>query len=438
MANPMTMKTDRYADLRKRLLFLVLALIVYRIGAHIPVPGIDPEQLAALFKSQAGGILGLFNMFSGGALSRFTVFALGIMPYISASIIMQLMTVVSPQLEALKKEGEAGRRKITQYTRYATVGLAIFQAIGISVALESQPGLVIDSGMMFRFVTVVSLVTGTMFLMWLGEQITERGLGNGISIIIFAGIAAGLPNALGGLFELVRTGSMSAIALLIIVALVVLVTAFVCFVERGQRKILVNYAKRQVGNKVYAGQTSHLPLKLNMSGVIPPIFASSIILFPATLSSWFSSGEGGMRWLSDIAASLSPGQPLYIALYAAAIIFFCFFYTALVFNSKETADNLKKSGALIPGIRPGDQTAKFIDKILMRLTLVGAMYITLVCLLPEFMVLKWNVPFYFGGTSLLIIVVVTMDFMAQVQAYMMSQQYDSLLKKANFKGGFAR
>ena len=432
------MKTDRYADLRKRLLFLVLALIVYRIGAHIPVPGIDPEQLAALFKSQAGGILGLFNMFSGGALSRFTVFALGIMPYISALIIMQLMTVVSPQLEALKKEGEAGRRKITQYTRYATVGLAIFQAIGISVALESQPGLVIDPGMMFRFVTVVSLVTGTMFLMWLGEQITERGLGNGISIIIFAGIAAGLPNALGGLFELVRTGSMSAIALLIIVALVVLVTAFVCFVERGQRKILVNYAKRQVGNKVYAGQTSHLPLKLNMSGVIPPIFASSIILFPATLSSWFSSGEGGMRWLSDIAASLSPGQPLYIALYAAAIIFFCFFYTALVFNSKETADNLKKSGALIPGIRPGDQTAKFIDKILMRLTLVGAMYITLVCLLPEFMVLKWNVPFYFGGTSLLIIVVVTMDFMAQVQAYMMSQQYDSLLKKANFKGGFAR
>ena len=432
------MKTDRYADLRKRLLFLVLALIVYRIGAHIPVPGIDPEQLAALFKSQAGGILGLFNMFSGGALSRFTVFALGIMPYISASIIMQLMTVVSPQLEALKKEGEAGRRKITQYTRYATVGLAIFQAIGISVALETQQGLVIDPGMMFRFVTVVSLVTGTMFLMWLGEQITERGLGNGISIIIFAGIAAGLPNALGGLFELVRTGSMSAIALLIIVALVVLVTAFVCFVERGQRKILVNYAKRQVGNKVYAGQTSHLPLKLNMSGVIPPIFASSIILFPATLSSWFSSGEGGMRWLSDIAASLSPGQPLYIALYAAAIIFFCFFYTALVFNSKETADNLKKSGALIPGIRPGDQTAKFIDKILMRLTLVGAMYITLVCLLPEFMVLKWNVPFYFGGTSLLIIVVVTMDFMAQVQAYMMSQQYDSLLKKANFKGGFAR
>ena len=434
MANP-AMKTDRFADLRKRLIFLALALVVYRIGAHIPVPGIDPEQLAQLFKSQAGGILGLFNMFSGGALSRFTVFALGIMPYISASIIMQLMTVVVPTFEALKKEGEAGRRKITQYTRYATVFLAIFQAIGISVALESQPGLVIDPGMMFRFVTVTSLVTGTMFLMWLGEQITERGLGNGISIIIFAGIAAGLPSALGGLFELVRTGSMGALALLVIVFLVVLVTAFVCFVERGQRKILVNYAKRQVGNKVYAGQTSHLPLKLNMSGVIPPIFASSIILFPATLSSWFSSSDGNTSFLSDIAASLSPGQPLYIALYAAAIIFFCFFYTALVFNSKETADNLKKSGALIPGIRPGDQTAKFIDKILMRLTLVGAIYITLVCLLPEFMVLKWNVPFYFGGTSLLIIVVVTMDFMAQVQAYMMSQQYDSLLKKSNFKGG---
>jgi len=352
MANP-AMKTDRFADLRKRLIFLALALVVYRIGAHIPVPGIDPEQLAQLFKSQAGGILGLFNMFSGGALSRFTVFALGIMPYISASIIMQLMTVVVPTFEALKKEGEAGRRKITQYTRYATVFLAIFQAIGISVALESQPGLVIDPGMMFRFVTVTSLVTGTMFLMWLGEQITERGLGNGISIIIFAGIAAGLPSALGGLFELVRTGSMSALALLVIVFLVVLVTAFVCFVERGQRKILVNYAKRQVGNKVYAGQTSHLPLKLNMSGVIPPIFASSIILFPATLSSWFSSSDGNTSFLSDIAASLSPGQPLYIALYAAAIIFFCFFYTALVFNSKETADNLKKSGALIPGIRPG-------------------------------------------------------------------------------------
>ncbi|MFZ8911690.1 MAG: preprotein translocase subunit SecY [Burkholderiaceae bacterium] len=432
---------DKFADLRRRLLFLVLALVVYRLGAHIPVPGIDPNELAALFKSQAGGILGMFNMFSGGALSRFTVFALGIMPYISASIIMQLMTVVSPTLEAIKKEGEAGRRKITQYTRYATVVLAIVQAIGISVALESQPGLVIDPGLAFRFTTVVSLVTGTMFLMWLGEQITERGLGNGISIIIFAGIVAGLPAALGGLFELVRTGSMTAIVLLFIIALVVLVTAFVVFVERGQRRILVNYAKRQVGNKIYQGQSSHLPLKLNMSGVIPPIFASSIILFPATLTSWFSSGQGeddSFRWISDFAASLSPGQPLYIGLYAAAIIFFCFFYTALVFNSKDTAENLKKSGAFVPGIRPGDQTARYIDKILMRLTLVGAIYITLVCLLPEFLVMKWNVPFYFGGTSLLIIVVVTMDFMSQVQSYVMSQQYESLLKKANFKGGFSR
>ena len=433
--------TDKFADLRRRLLFLVLALVVYRLGAHIPVPGIDPNELAALFKSQAGGILGMFNMFSGGALSRFTVFALGIMPYISASIIMQLMTVVSPTLEALKKEGEAGRRKITQYTRYATVVLAIVQAIGISLALESQPGLVIDPGLAFRFTTVVSLVTGTMFLMWLGEQITERGLGNGISIIIFAGIVAGLPAALGGLFELVRTGSMTAIVLMVIIGLVVLVTAFVVFVERGQRRILVNYAKRQVGNKIYQGQSSHLPLKLNMSGVIPPIFASSIILFPATLTSWFSSGQGeedSFRWLSDFAASLSPGQPLYISFYAAAIIFFCFFYTALVFNSKDTAENLKKSGAFVPGIRPGDQTARYIDKILMRLTLVGAIYITLVCLLPEFLVMKWNVPFYFGGTSLLIIVVVTMDFMSQVQSYVMSQQYESLLKKTNFKGGFGR
>ncbi|MEY4013952.1 MAG: preprotein translocase subunit [Pseudomonadota bacterium] len=431
-------KADKFADLRQRLVFLVLALVVYRLGAHIPVPGIDPEQLARLFDSQSGGILGLFNMFSGGALSRFTVFALGIMPYISASIIMQLASVISPTLEALKKEGEAGRKKITQYTRYGTVVLAFVQAIGISVALESQAGLVIDPGFMFRFTTVVSLVTGTMFLMWLGEQITERGLGNGISIIIFAGIVAGLPSALGGLFELVRTGSMSALALIFIVLLVVAVTAFVVFVERGQRRIIVNYAKRQVGNKIYQGQSSHLPLKLNMAGVIPPIFASSIILFPATLSSWFGSNpDSPLSFLSDLAASLSPGQPLYIGLYAAAIIFFCFFYTALVFNSKETADNLKKSGALIPGIRPGDQTARYIDKILMRLTLVGAVYITLVCLLPEFMVLKWNVPFYFGGTSLLIIVVVSMDFFAQVQSYIMSQQYESLLKKANFKGGFA-
>jgi preprotein translocase subunit SecY len=413
--------------------FLLGALVVYRIGAHIPVPGIDPTALASLFKQNEGGILGMFNMFSGGALSRFTVFALGIMPYISASIIMQLGSIVSPQLEALKKEGEAGRRKITQYTRYFTVALALFQAFGIAVALEAQQGLVIDPGMGFRFVTVVTLLTGTMFLMWLGEQITERGLGNGISIIIFAGIAAGLPSALGSLFTLVSNGSISSFAAIFIVVLVAAVTYAVVFVERGQRKILVNYAKRQVGNKVYGGQTSHLPLKLNMAGVIPPIFASSIILLPATVVGWFSTGEGGFRWIKDVAGALRPGEPIYVLLYAAAIVFFCFFYTALVFNSKETADNLKKSGAFIPGIRPGDQTARYIDKILVRLTLAGAVYITFVCLLPEFLILKYNVPFYFGGTSLLIIVVVTMDFMAQVQNYMMSQQYESLLKKANFK-----
>ena len=346
---------------------------------------------------------------------------------------MQLMSHASPQLEALKKEGEAGRRKITQYTRYGTVFLALFQGIGIAVAVESQPGLVLEPGILFRFVTVITLVTGTMFLMWLGEQVTERGLGNGISIIIFAGIAAGLPNAIGGLLELVRTGAMHPLTAIVISALVVLVTAFVVFVEKGQRKILVNYAKRQIGNKIYGGQSSHLPLKLNMSGVIPPIFASSIILFPATIAGWFGSNDS-VRWLKDIAGALSPGQPIYVLLYAAAIIFFCFFYTALVFNSRETADNLKRSGAFVPGIRPGEQTARYIDKILMRLTLVGAAYITIVCLLPEFLILKWNVPFYFGGTSLLIIVVVTMDFMTQVQAYAMSHQYESLLKKANFKG----
>ncbi|MBK7663240.1 MAG: preprotein translocase subunit SecY [Sterolibacteriaceae bacterium] len=434
-SHPATLgKSGKFGDLKRRLLFLLGALVVYRIGAHIPVPGIDPVVLAQMFEGQKGGILGVFNLFSGGALSRFTIFALGIMPYISASIIMQLLTVAVPSLEALKKEGEAGRRKITQYTRYGTVGLALFQAIGISIALEAQQGLVLDPGLTFRFVTVTTLVTGTMFLMWLGEQITERGLGNGISIIIFAGIAAGLPNALGGLFELVRTGAMHPFTALFITALVVLVTGFVVFVERGQRKILVNYAKRQVGNKVYGGQSSHLPLKLNMSGVIPPIFASSIILFPATVAGWFGQSES-MRWLKDIAGTLSPGQPIYVMCYAAAIVFFCFFYTALVFNSKETADNLKKSGAFVPGIRPGEQTARYIDKILMRLTLAGAIYITLVCLLPEFLVLKWNVPFYFGGTSLLIIVVVTMDFMSQVQAYIMSHQYEGLLKKANFKGG---
>jgi preprotein translocase subunit SecY len=426
-------KTGKFGDLWSRLWFLLGALVVYRIGAHVPVPGIDPVRLAELFQSQQGGILGVFNLFSGGALSRFTIFALGIMPYISSSIIMQLMTIAVPSMEALKKEGEAGRRKITQYTRYGTVVLALFQGIGIAVALESQAGLVLDPGYMFRFVSVMTLLTGTMFLMWLGEQITERGLGNGISIIIFAGIAAGLPSALGGLFELVRTGAMHPVSALFICILVVLVTAFVVFVERGQRKILVNYAKRQVGNKLYGGQSSHLPLKLNMSGVIPPIFASSIILFPATAAGWFGTGDS-LRWLKDAAATLSPGQPIYVMLYATAIVFFCFFYTALVFNSRETADNLKKSGAFVPGIRPGDQTARYIDKILSRLTLAGAIYVTIVCLLPEFLILKWNVPFYFGGTSLLIIVVVTMDFMSQVQAYIMSHQYESLLKKANFKG----
>jgi len=425
----------KLGDLKQRLLFVIGALVVYRIGAHIPVPGIDPVVLESMFRQHQGGILGMFNMFSGGALSRFTVFALGIMPYISASIILQLLTVVVPQFEQLKKEGEAGRKKITQYTRYGTVVLALFQALGIAIALEGQPGLVLDPGIMFRLTAVTALVTGTMFLMWLGEQITERGIGNGISMIIFAGIVAGLPRAIGGTLELVSTGAFSIPLVILLFLGAVAVTGFVVFVERGYRKITVNYAKRQVGKQIVGGQTSHLPLKLNMAGVIPPIFASSIILFPATLAGWFGSNEK-MVWLKDFSAILSPGQPLYVMLYATAIIFFCFFYTALVFNPKETAENLKKSGAFVPGIRPGEQTARFIDKIMTRLTLVGALYITLVCLLPEFLIVKFNVPFYFGGTSLLIIVVVTMDFMAQIQSYLMSQQYESLLKKANFKGGF--
>jgi preprotein translocase subunit SecY len=427
----------KMSELKSRLWFVLGALVIFRLGAHIPVPGIDPTVLKQLFDSQNNGILGMFNMFSGGALERFTVFALGIMPYISASIIMQLATVVSPKLEALKKEGEAGRRAITKYTRYGTVVLATFQALGIAIALEGQAGLVLDPGLGFRLTAVVTLVCGTMFLMWLGEQITERGIGNGISIIIFAGIVAGLPSAIGGTLELARTGAFSIPLVMFLFVAVLLVTALVVFVEKGQRKITVNYAKRQVGNKVYGGQTTHLPLKLNMAGVIPPIFASSIILFPATLAGWFGSSEK-LYWLKDISNILSPGQPVYILFFAAAIMFFCFFYTALVFNPKETAENLKKSGAFVPGIRPGEQTAKHIDRIMGRLTLIGAIYITLVCLLPEFLRLKFNTPFYFGGTSLLIIVVVTMDFMTQVQSHLMSHQYEGLLKKANFKGGAAR
>jgi len=424
----------KMGDLKRRLMFLLGALIVYRVGAHIPVPGIDPVALADLFKSQKGGILDMFNMFSGGALSRFTILALGIMPYISASIIMQLMTVVSPTLEALKKEGESGRRKITQYTRYGTAVLACFQGLGIAIALESQRGLVLEPGLAFRLITMLTLVSGTMFLMWLGEQITERGLGNGISLIIFSGIAAGLPEAVAGTLELQRTGAFSILFIFIVAFLVIGVTALVCFVESGQRRILINYAKRQVGRKIYGGQASHLPLKLNMSGVIPPIFASSIILFPATLGSWFGSGQD-MRWLADIANTLRPGEPIYVLLYSAAIVFFCYFYAALMFSPKETADNLKKSGAFVPGIRPGEQTARYIEKIMLRLTLVGSVYVTLVCLLPEFLIVWKQVPFYFGGTSLLIIVVVTMDFRSQVMNYIMSHQYESLLKKANFKAG---
>jgi len=427
----------KYGDLSTRLWFLLGALVVFRIGTYIPVPGIDPSVLADLFKKQTGGILGMFNMFSGGALSRFSIFALGIMPYISASIIMQLGAIAVPHLEQLKKEGEAGRRKITQYTRYGTLALAMFQAFGISVALQAQPGLVPNPGGLFQMTTVITLVTGTIFLMWLGEQITERGLGNGISLIIFAGIAAGLPRAIGSTLELVRTGAFSIPLVLLLFFGAIAVTALVVFVERGQRKILVNYAKRQVGNKVYGGQSSHLPLKLNMAGVIPPIFASSIILFPATIAGWFGSGQN-MTWLKDVSDKLSPGQPIYVLFYAGAIVFFCFFYTALVFSPKETAENLKKSGAFLPGIRPGEQTAQYVEKIMLRLTMVGAVYIALVCLLPEFLVVKWNVPFYFGGTSLLILVVVTMDFMAQVQSYLMTHQYEGLLKKANFKGGLTR
>ncbi|MBT2968516.1 MAG: preprotein translocase subunit SecY [gamma proteobacterium symbiont of Ctena orbiculata] len=430
----------RLTELRQRLLFVAGALLVFRIGTFIPVPGVNPVALAALFEQAQGSILDMFNMFSGGALERASLFALGIMPYISASIIMQLMSAVIPSLEQLKKEGESGRRKITQYTRYGTVVLATFQAVGISIALQSQvvggETIVIHQGVGFVVTAAVSLVTGTMFLMWLGEQITERGIGNGISMIIFAGIVAGLPSAIGGTLELARTGELNALTILFLFVLAIAVTAFVVFVERGQRRITINYAKRQQGRRMLAAQSTHLPLKLNMSGVIPPIFASSIILFPATLGQWFGNTEG-TRWIQDIFAKLSPGEPVYVMAYAAAIIFFCFFYTALVFNSRETADNLKRSGAFIPGIRPGEQTAKYIDGVMSKLTFWGAIYITLVCLLPEFLIVGWNVPFYFGGTSLLIIVVVVMDFMAQVQAHLMSHQYEGLMKKANLKGSGA-
>lgn len=420
-------------DLKRRLLFVLLAIFVFRIGTYVPVPGLNPQKLQDLFNAQQNNIIGLFNMFSGGALQRFSIFALGIMPYISASIIIQLLTVISPQLSELRKEGESGQRKINKYTRYGTLFLSAFQALGVSKMLAVN-GIALDPGFAFYFTTTVTLVAGTMFLMWLGEQVTERGIGNGISLIIFAGIVAGLPSAIGKTLEQAREGQLQVLALLLILVAIVAVVAFVVFVERGQRRITINYARRVQGGNVYSAKSSHLPLKINMSGVIPPIFASSIILFPATIAQWFGNGKG-LYWLGTLGQSLQQGQPLHMMLFAAAIIFFCFFYTALVFNPRDTADNLKKSGAFIPGIRPGEQTAKYIDGVMTRLTLAGSIYVTLVCLLPEFMILTWNVPFYFGGTSLLIIVVVVMDFMAQVQSHIMSYQYESLLKKANFRTG---
>ena len=423
----------RFAELRQRLFFLLGGLIVYRIGTFIPVPGIDPIALARFFQQQQGTILSMFNMFSGGALQRLSIFALGVMPYISASIIVQMMAVVIPQLAAIKKEGESGRRKLTQYTRYGTVVLAAFQGMSAAVAFQNQ-GVVIIAGPQFVFIATITLTAGTMFLMWLGEQITERGLGNGISMIILSGIVAGLPAAIGGTLELVRNGEMGAGTALFLFIMVAAVTGFVVFVERGQRRIQVNYAKRQQGRRVYAGQSTHLPFKLNMSGVIPPIFASSLLLFPATIANWFGSSGGSLSWLQGVAAGLAPGQPAHMVLYGALIIFFCFFYTALVFNSRETADNLKKSGAFIPGIRPGQQTGEYIDRVLTRLTVWGALYVTLVCLLPEFLVSRFSVPFYFGGTSLMIMVVVIMDFQAQVAAHLMSHQYEGLMKKANLRG----
>ena len=428
----------KMTELRQRILFVLGAMVVFRVGTHIPIPGVDPTAVAALFEQTRGSIVDIFNMFSGGALERLSIFALGVMPYISASIIIQMMTSVIPQLEALKKEGEAGRRKITQYTRYGTVGLALFQGLGIAIAIEGQQAaggpVVLVPGLGFKITTVATLVTGTMFLVWLGEQISERGIGNGISLLIFASIVAGLPSAVAGTLELARTGAFTPIGVLALFVGAVAVTAFVVFVERGQRRLTVNYAKRQQGRRMLAGQSTHLPLKLNMAGVIPPIFASSIILFPASLGSWFGQSDG-MSWLKDIATTLSPGQPIYTLVYAGMIIFFCFFYTARVFNPREIADNLKKSGAFVPGIRPGAQTAGYIDKVVSRLTFAGAAYLTVVCLIPEFLIVKWNVPFYFGGTSLLIIVVVMMDMMSQVQSYLMSRQYESLMKKSSLVGG---
>ena len=428
----------KMTELRQRILFVLGAMVVFRMGTHIPIPGVDPAAVAALFEQTRGSIVDIFNMFSGGALERLSLFALGVMPYISASIIIQMMTSVIPQLEALKKEGESGRRKITQYTRYGTVALATFQGLGIAIAIEGQQAaggpVVLVPGLGFKITTVATLVTGTMFLVWLGEQITERGIGNGISLIIFGSIVAGLPSAVAGTLELARTGAFTPLGVLALFVGAIGVTAVVVFVERGQRRSTVNYAKRQQGRRMLAGQSSHLPLKLNMAGVIPPIFASSIILFPASLGSWFGQSEG-MGWLRDISTTLSPGQPIYTLVYAGMIIFFCFFYTALVFNPKEIADNLKKSGAFVPGVRPGVQTAGYIDKVVSRLTLAGAAYLTVVCLIPEFMIVKWSVPFYFGGTSLLIIVVVMMDMMSQIQSYLMSRQYESLMKKSSLVGG---
>ena len=428
----------KMTELRQRIVFVLGAMVIYRLGTHIPIPGVDPTAVAALFEQTRGSIIDVFNMFSGGALKRLSLFALGVMPYISASIIIQMMTSVIPHLEQLKKEGESGRRKITQYTRYGTVVLATFQGLGIAIAIGGQQAggspVVLIPGIGFTITTVAALVTGTMFLVWLGEQITERGIGNGISLIIFASIVSGLPSAVAGTLELARTGAFSPLGVLALFVGAIGVTAVVVFVEKGQRRITVNYAKRQQGRRMLAGQSSHLPLKLNMAGVIPPIFASSIILFPASLGSWFGQAEG-MSWLRDISTTLSPGQPIYTLVYAGMIVFFCFFYTALVFNPKEIADNLKKSGAFVPGVRPGVQTAGYIDKVVSRLTLAGAVYLTVVCLIPEFMIVKWSVPFYFGGTSLLIIVVVMMDMMSQIQSYLMSRQYESLMKKSSLVGG---